>query len=123
MPGSWDAKLVTYGDLSTYYAYASDLNVLAGQTIDLSFADYHFSGSLDVKNNNPYRSILYLYIRPSLGTWSANQLPASLAYPSTFQFSDLASGSYDVQCDYSDHSSIVYDSWVDSFSVTPITCY
>jgi hypothetical protein len=123
-PGLWDANLVTYGDLSTYYAHAWDLNVLSQQTVEAYADDGDFSGSLEVTNGSAY-SITALYVAPT-GTlaWGPNQLSASVPSTSTFHLYDIPRDSYDVRCDYSVGSPAVGGPYsIASFSVTSITCY
>jgi hypothetical protein len=126
-PGLWNVMAVSHDSYSTYYAHASDLNVLAGQMVPLSFGYGDFSGSLDVTNDSGYYSITItgLYVTPSWsGTWGPNQLSAPLGYTSMFQISNLPPDTYDVLCDFSDGSSSIYRSnSIASFSVRSIYCY
>lgn len=122
-PGLWDAKLVAYGD-SIYYAHASDLNVLSGQTVEFYAVNGDFSGTLDVTNGSAY-PITALYVAPTgSGTWGPNQLSASIPSTNTFHVYDLPPDLYDVRCDYSVGSPAVgYSYSITSFSVKSITCY
>lgn len=123
-PGSWDVMAVSNDSYSTYYAYASG-DVLAGQTLQLSFFDGDFTGSLEVTNGYYSYSIRALYVTPSWsGTWGPNRLGSAppVVYSGNFQVLDLDPDTYDVQCEYADHSLTYRNIPIDSLWMTRITC-
>ncbi len=121
--GTYDAKAVIIGALSTYFAYAYDIPVYAWGMTDLVAFNSDFSGSLKIVNDTVTASITGIYLSPTgSGSWGPNQITSSIAPGDYVHFYDLPADSYDVR--------IVWNIGPDSFyysnivsSLTLLTLY
>jgi hypothetical protein len=122
-PGTWDAKAVSIGTASPFFAYGWDLPVVAGQTLELYAETVDFTGSVRVTNGSAY-AITAVYMTPSDSTtWGPNQLAAPLASGASFLWYDVLPVSFDLRCDHSNGGSSTGTYSAASFSITSITCY
>ena len=95
--GTYDAYIVSYGAISTYYAYNYGFPITVGNTYTLTATDASYTGSLIVYNTNATYPITALYISTSGDAGGTNVLSTSIAPGTSSQIVNILSGTYYVQ--------------------------
>lgn len=123
-PGDYDAMGVSYGSLSTYFAYEFGFPVAAGQVVEFVAVNSDFSGSAIVTNGDPYYYLTGFYVSPYWsGTWGPNQLSVAVGPGGTFHLYDLPPDAYDIRCVLSTGASVTGRYNVSSFGALLLTCF
>jgi hypothetical protein len=97
-PGTYDAAIVSYGTVSTYYAYNGGFPITAGTTYTLTATDASYTGTLFVNNTSPTYPITAVYISttPIVGG-EPNQISTNVAPTTTREIVNIPSGTYYVR--------------------------
>ncbi len=95
--GTYDARGVSIGAISTYYAYSYGFPITVGTTYSLTATDSSYTGSLIVYNTNLTFPITALYISATSLGGGSNVLSTSIAPGATRQIVNIPSGSYYVR--------------------------
>lgn len=122
-PGTWDARAVSIGTSSPFFAYGFDLPVVAGQTLEIFAENADFTGSVRVTNESAY-AITAVYITPTEATtWGPNQLSEPLGSGASFLWYDVPPMSCDLRCDHSNGGTSTGTYTISPFSITSVICY
>lgn len=95
--GTYDARIVSFGTVSTYYAYSYVFPITVGTTYTLTATDSSYTGSLIVDNTNATFPITALYVSTTCLGCGTNVLSTSIAPLATRQIVNIPSGTYFVR--------------------------
>jgi hypothetical protein len=107
-PDSYDAKIGVNGQDSDYFAYAYDIPLPAGNTIDLNIYDSSFTGSLEICNTTAADIIGVYLVAADAASWGENQTASVIGPAGVLHLYDLAAGSYKVKVVWGDLSESLY---------------
>lgn len=122
----YDAKIGVNGRYSDYFAYAYDIPVTAGATIDLNIYDSSFTGSLEICNTRAAGNIAGVYLAPAdASDWGENQTSSVIGPAAVLHLYDLDPGPYRVRVVWEDLSQSVYEGadgiTIDSLTLTTLS--
>jgi len=122
---SYDAKIGVNGRYSDYFAYAYDISIAAGTTIDLNIYDSSFTGSLEICNARAAGNITGVYLVPADGSdWGENQTSSAIGPAAVLHLYDLDPGPYKVRVVWDDLSQSIYGGaagiTIDSLTLTTL---
>ncbi len=98
--GTYDARAVVLGVLSTYRGDSYGFSVTANSTYNISAGPSSFTGSLEIVNTNTTAgvNIIELYVVPASSTaWGSNQISSPIGPGGSQHLYYMSTGSYDVR--------------------------
>jgi len=122
---SYDAKIGVNGRYSDYFAYAYDISVAAGATVDLNIYDSSFTGSLEICNTRAAGNITGVYLAfADESDWGESQTSSTIGPAAVLHLYDLDPGPYKVKVVWEDLSQSIYDGaagiTIDSLTLTTL---
>jgi hypothetical protein len=96
-PSTYDARVISNGAVSSYYAYAYSFPITAGNTYTLTVNNSSYTGSLIITNNNATYPITAVYVSATTLGGGVNQISTSIAPNTSRQIVGIPAGSYYVR--------------------------
>ncbi len=125
--GTYDARAVVLGVLSTYRGDSYGFSVTANSTYNISAGPSSFTGSLEIVNANTTAgvNIIELYVVPASSTaWGNNQISSPIGPGGSQHLYYMSTGRYDVRVVWSVGSiEDIFDNQISSLTLLTLDVF